>query len=337
MKIKAWGTRGSISINNTESRKYGGNSTCYEVISDYLPPYTKLIIDAGTGFVPCGTSYLPQLKNGLNYTVLLTHYHWDHILGLTISPPTFIDEIPLHVYGPVDQERGLKEVLDQLFQLPFFPVECSHIEHHIDIHSMHDFSERTLIVHPKLGFKNSTRVEVDAADAGDKIVRSKDREIPLQESLVIKMAPTTHGNSTCIAYRFEERPTGKVFVFCTDHDNMRGIPKSLGELFKGANLAIVDAQYDEEKYINHRSHYGHGTPLGAVQLCLAGDVEKLGLTHHDPMVTDDYLESQILTEAFEALDKISADSEFLDLLGATKVVLKRENIFLCADYEMYEV
>ena len=283
------------------------------------------------------SSYLPLLKHGLNYTLLLTHYHWDHILGLTISPPTFIDEIPLHVYGPVDQERGLKEVLDQLFQLPFFPVECSHIEHHIDIHSMENFEERTLIVHPKLGFKNSTREEVNEADCADGVIRSKDREIPLEESLVIKMAPTIHGNSTCIAYRIEERPTGKVFVFCTDHDNMRGIPESLGKLFKDADLAIIDAQYDEEKYINYRSHYGHGTPLGAIQLCLAGDVEKLGLTHHDPMVTDNYLEDKILQEAYDAFDQISGDPEFLQLLGASNVRLKKDNVFLCADYETYEV
>ena len=337
MKVKAWGTRGSISINNADSRKYGGNSTCYEVISDFLPPFTKLIIDAGTGFVPCGNSYLPLMNQGLNYTVLITHYHWDHILGMTIAPPTFVDEIPLHMYGPVDRGRGLKDVLDEVFRLPFFPVECSHIENHIDIHSMENFEERTLIVHPKLGFKNSTRKEVANADAGDKIIRSKDREIPLNESLVIKMAPTTHGNSTCIAYRFEERPTGRVFVFCTDHDNMRGIPKPLGDLFQDANMAIVDAQYDEEKYIKFHSHYGHGTPIGAVKLALSGDVEQLGLTHHDPMVTDQYLETMILPEAVRAFKNISKDKEQLKALGAKKVRLREENIFLCGDYQVYEV
>jgi phosphoribosyl 1,2-cyclic phosphodiesterase len=269
--------------------------------------------------------------------VLITHYHWDHILGLTVAPPTFVDEIPMHIYGPVDHGRGLRDVVDEVFRRPFFPVESDYIENHLNIHSMENFEERIMVVHPTLGFLNTTRVELLRAESSDGICCGREKKVPLAESIVIKMAPTSHGVSTCISYRFEERPTGKILVFCTDHDNMRGISEPLKEHFKDANLAIVDAQYDEEKYIKFRSQYGHGTPLGAVLLALSGGVEKLGLTHHDPMVTDHYLETVILKEAVDTLAKIKKDKDFLKTLETEKVKLKKENIFLCGDYGTYDV
>ncbi len=58
MKIKAWGTRGSIAVSNSENVKAGGNTTCYEVMSSCFPSNIRVMIDSGTGFVPAGWHYL---------------------------------------------------------------------------------------------------------------------------------------------------------------------------------------------------------------------------------------------------------------------------------------
>ena len=102
MKIKAWGTRGSIAISNAASIKTGGNTTCFEIDSVCLPAGTHLMLDAGTGLVPAGLTYMPEIGKGLNYVIMFTHWHYDHIMGMTLAPPTFIDTVPMTIYGPVD-------------------------------------------------------------------------------------------------------------------------------------------------------------------------------------------------------------------------------------------
>jgi len=95
MAVKAWGTRGSIAVSNRQSVFTGGNTTCFEVMSPCFPSTTKVMLDVGTGFVPTGHHYLLEMGNGLQYAIFLTHPHWDHILGMTLAPPTFIDIIPI--------------------------------------------------------------------------------------------------------------------------------------------------------------------------------------------------------------------------------------------------
>lgn len=95
MKIKFFGTRGSIPISGKKSARHGGNTTCVEVDSACLPKGTALIIDAGSGFVPASAELL---KEGVKEVVtLLTHYHHDHTGGLLLSPLTFIKSIKMKV------------------------------------------------------------------------------------------------------------------------------------------------------------------------------------------------------------------------------------------------
>jgi phosphoribosyl 1,2-cyclic phosphodiesterase len=337
MKIKAWGTRGSMAISNPRSRRYGGNSTCYEVLSECVPSGTKLMIDAGTGLVPAGHSYLPEIKDGLRYELFFTHYHWDHILGLTIAPPTFVDDIPMSFYGPIDNGVCLKQMLNHLFQRPYFPVEAASIHHKINFTSFNNLEKEAVLVHPEAGFQCLLLADVHSSQKNKEPLCINGIMKPLQECLLITLSPTNHGNAQVISYRFEELPTGRIFVFCTDHDNMQKPPKGLYQHFSGANLAIIDGQYDTEKYEKFHADYGHGTAAGAVRLALATGVERLGITHHDPMQDDEYLESMILVEAQQTFDDLSQCPKFHKLQNLTKVALDRAQIFLCGDYEVYEV
>jgi hypothetical protein len=72
------------------------------------------------------------------------------------------------------------------------------------------------------------------------------------------MIKTAHPEHT-ISYRFEERPTGKTFVFLTDHENTDGISNALRDHISGADLFIGDAQYDRPTYEARTAGYGHGT------------------------------------------------------------------------------
>ncbi|MBF0605949.1 MAG: hypothetical protein HQL61_00175 [Magnetococcales bacterium] len=339
MIVKAWGTRGSIAISNVDSVEAGGNTTCFEIMSECLPRGARLFVDAGTGFVPAGWNYLSEVANGLNYYIMLTHFHWDHIVGLTLSPPTFIDRIPMTIYGPMDNGHGPESMIKYLFNRPYFPVDAKKISHKMRFVTLSHYDVCVIVVHPIGGFtmiglddyKNIIKKNVQVALSKNKYL--------LSECLVIKMAKTNHGNANCISYRFEENPTGKVAVIATDHEDVAAISAELREHFANADLLIIDSQYDNQRYQTSTAGYGHGTPHGSIKHGIVCKVKKIGFTHHDPRSTDKHLKEIILQEAAIAISKIKATEEFLNTykLTASDLTLTEEDICLVRDYNVYEV
>jgi len=83
VKVKLWGTRGSIPAPGPETIRYGGNTSCVGVT---LADGSMLALDAGTG-IRCLGLALPDEPTRLH--ILLTHLHLDHIQGLVFFAPAF--------------------------------------------------------------------------------------------------------------------------------------------------------------------------------------------------------------------------------------------------------
>jgi phosphoribosyl 1,2-cyclic phosphodiesterase len=81
MRVTLRGTRGSLSSPGPDTVRYGGNTSCVEVIGD---AGTALVLDAGTGIRQL-SSLLP--RNLKRIDILLTHLHMDHIQGLGFFGP----------------------------------------------------------------------------------------------------------------------------------------------------------------------------------------------------------------------------------------------------------
>lgn len=337
MRLKTWGTRGSIAISNKDSVQAGGNTTCFEVFSGCLPAGTHLCVDAGTGFVPMGFQYLSEIPKGLNYVMLFTHYHYDHTVGLTLAPPTFIDSVPMTLIGPYDFRIGSKEMVDHIFHRPYFPVDSARIRHKMKFKPLEDFEVTVIAIHPDGGVGIFSRDKFVLAEQGKRQLSFGRSSHAIDECLIITMQPTNHGEQRCISYRFEERPTGRVLVIATDHEDQVSVPTAFLQHLKGANLTILDGQYDYQKYINSTGGFGHGTPTGVVKLALRAGVERLGITHHDPQSTDSFLTQVILKEAVTALARFSADVEFKKTYNVGEISLDASNVFLCVDYAEYDV
>jgi phosphoribosyl 1,2-cyclic phosphodiesterase len=77
MKVKFWGTRGSIPVPGKDTIIYEGNTTCLEM---NLMSGKKIIIDAGTGIRVLGNE-LQSHEQSLDIYLLITHIHWDHVFG----------------------------------------------------------------------------------------------------------------------------------------------------------------------------------------------------------------------------------------------------------------
>ena len=116
--IRFWGVRGSIACPGPETLRYGGNTSCLEVMCGDR----RLIFDAGTGLRPLGNALF---GNGaaVDGDIFLSHTHFDHICGMPFFRPFFSKENSFRVWaGHLIPERTLKKVLDDMMTAPLFPV-----------------------------------------------------------------------------------------------------------------------------------------------------------------------------------------------------------------------
>ena len=56
--VTFWGVRGTIPIPNENMLKYGGNTSCVEVLAINSNKNSSIILDAGTGIIQCAENAL---------------------------------------------------------------------------------------------------------------------------------------------------------------------------------------------------------------------------------------------------------------------------------------
>ena len=86
MRVRFWGTRGSIATPGPSTVRFGGNTLCVELITN---KGERLIFDCGTGARPLGLDLNHSVPRPLRATILLSHTHWDHIQGFPILRSSF--------------------------------------------------------------------------------------------------------------------------------------------------------------------------------------------------------------------------------------------------------
>jgi ribonuclease BN (tRNA processing enzyme) len=248
VELTFFGTRGSCPCAGDQYRVYGGNTSCVGVTVDGGEP---IILDLGTGLRALGaTLYGPDAGNKppLRASVLLTHLHLDHVVGLPFFAPLQHPDTVLDVYGPQQPAGDLGDALSSLVQPPFFPIPLALLPGQI---RCHDTSDEDLaigaakvrarsIAHrgPTLGF----RIEADGAS----VAYIPDHQQPVDE---------THLDDG-------------VLELCADVD-----------------VLIHDGQYSEAEQAA-KPHWGHSTVAFAVRIAREAGARQLVLFHHDPSHDD---------------------------------------------------
>jgi ribonuclease BN (tRNA processing enzyme) len=250
VKLRFWGTRGSLPSPRPGTARYGGNTSCVELRA---ADGSVVILDAGSG--------IQRLSDfgagGRRIDVLLSHLHMDHILGLGFFAALFQPDLEVHIWGPPSATFDLRARLSRYLSPPLFPVRLADLPCRLVLHDAprgtFDLPGVTvtadLVCHPgpTLGF----RIAADGAT---------------------------------LAYIPDHEPA------LGDDDFLRSVEWTSGfPLMAGVDVLIHDAQYTDDEYPAHVG-WGHSTIRQALALAEAAGVGTLSAFHHDPGHNDNQLD-----------------------------------------------
>ena len=300
MRVRFWGTRGSIGISLTSAdirdklaqalvqasgrtfmnyeeahayatseldfsvtHTFGGHTPCVEIepgSDEYF------VCDMGSGARAFGVHVLAkQAKRPATVNVFMSHVHWDHILGFPFFGPAYVPGTKIRIHGCHD-------VVEHAFRLqqaaPCFPVDFTQLAANIEF----------------------VRLEPD------------------KPHVVSGLTVTPHlqlHSGDSYGYRFEHE--GKVAVYTTDSEHKlenRAEAESFANFFHNADVVIFDAMYALAEAISVKADWGHSSNIVGVELCQMARARHLVLFHHEPANDDATLDS-LLKEArrFEELTR----------------------------------
>src|SRR3954466_4182298 len=122
MRVTFHGVRGSVPAPGPSTVRYGGNSACVEV---RLADGSLIILDGGTGIRELGKRLIQERFAGRMH-LLITHPHWDHIIGLPFFGPLFRRETRLSMYSFGQRWVG-RRGRPILFDGEHFPVQFAEL------------------------------------------------------------------------------------------------------------------------------------------------------------------------------------------------------------------
>jgi len=268
MRVKFWGTRGSIPVPGPTTIRYGGNTTCVEVEGR---DGTLLIIDAGSGIRPLGVELTKQGKNTPIH-ILMTHYHWDHLQGWPFFTPAYLPHSEFIIHGRASSPDELRIIFGDQMRFRYFPVEFKQLSSKFEFVPL---KENSL----KIGGLNIQTIE-QCHPGGTFGLRIWEKS-----RTFVFMTDHEAGLKEKIPHPYPD------YV----------------QFAKKAELLVHDAQFTAEE-LPTRKTWGHSSYEEALELAIDAGVKRLGLFHHAPERIDYEIDrfvthcNRILRERRKSLD-----------------------------------
>ncbi|MGA8363756.1 MAG: MBL fold metallo-hydrolase [Solirubrobacteraceae bacterium] len=256
--------RGSTPAVGGEFVRYGGHTSCVALAHDAGaeegapgPARPTLILDAGTGLQTAS-----KLLDGAPYTgtILLSHLHWDHTLGLPFFPAGDDENARVRVMVPAqDGGEDAAALLAGVMRPPYFPIEPTELRG--------DWTFATIA---------PSELELE----GFAVVA---REIP-------------HKGGRTLGYRIEDGHSALAYL--PDHcpttlgrgeDGWGEYHSAAIELARDADVLVHDAAMFPQELAAEAS-FGHAVADYAVELGRRAGVREVVLFHHRHDRNDDALD-----------------------------------------------
>ncbi|MCX6130346.1 MAG: MBL fold metallo-hydrolase [Proteobacteria bacterium] len=276
MKLRMWGTRGSlpramshdtfIHLVDTYAKRaekaglnsisefrnalrdgdlghpliYGGNTTCNEIIFKNH----RLFVDMGTGFADASSEVMAQGRT--EFTVFMTHLHWDHIMGLPFFVPLYMPGAKLTIYHV---HPHAPEFIKIQFNGVNFPIKWDELAAKVEF--------RKLKVYEPVKF---------------------------DELSVTPMVLDHPGAS--FGYRFDAQGASLMIGVDGEYKRLTREELGLDlPYYQNLDLLVFDGQYELDELAS-RYDWGHSSPPIGVNLALREGIRNIIITHHDPRASE---------------------------------------------------
>ncbi|HUS16901.1 MAG TPA: MBL fold metallo-hydrolase, partial [Chloroflexia bacterium] len=279
-------------VSGARYMRYGGNTACVSISSDTGHLF---ILDAGSGIRELGLDLSNAGGRGAGPPsgyLLLSHTHWDHIQGFPFFGPACARQARFSIIGGCGESGGLKALLAGQMDEGYFPVPFAALPAHLSFHALcegeHDLDCVQLALQEQRHTQPSTAFRLRFGARA--VVYASDNE---------PMNPPTPGNQLMGFDVVDER---------------------LVAFARGADMLIHDAQYTLDEYQSHVG-WGHNVPEVAVDTAILAGVRRLVLFHHDPVRTDDQIDTMLYRARERAGQMGATDLEVLAAHDGLNLVL----------------
>ncbi len=202
LRLEVLGTRGSTPIFGEPYAKYGGSTSCYFVTATTKDSQEAIFLDAGSGMVNA------EGIESSDISIILSHSHLDHILGLMVFPCLSNEEKRITIYLAKRGGLSAKEQIEALISQPLWPVKIDAYKAKVTIKDM-----------------------AESFDIGQVHVDTMESRHP--------------GGSSIIKLSFDGKTF--VYATDYEHGDAEK-EKKLAEFSKDADLILYDAQYTSSEY-----------------------------------------------------------------------------------------
>lgn len=251
MRVKFYGVRGSCPAPGPDTARHGGNTSC---VGARLADGTWVVFDAGTGLRQLGREiHEDRYKRPIH--LLLSHTHWDHILGLPFFEPIWNKDTHLMIHPLTNNRQERFRWRPTIFDEIHFPVPATDIPCKIE-----------LADHPRGQWQ-------------------------IGSATVIRIRLNHPGGAQ--GFRVEDSD-GSVFCYLTDNElKPPGTPtttiEQLAQFAHDADVIVHDAQYLPGD-MPHKHGWGHSLVDDVLKFGALAKPKRLVLFHHDPDRNDSDLD-----------------------------------------------
>ncbi|NTW97534.1 MAG: MBL fold metallo-hydrolase [Oscillochloris sp.] len=277
MIVRIWGTRGSYPVARAEMLRYGGNTTCVEVrVGD-----SCIILDAGTGLRQLGEALGREAHPPRTINLLITHTHWDHIIGFPFFKPIFEPHNRIEIYGLQRTQSSLRTTIANALSDPLMPISLEDLRAEMTFHEIHE----------GVVFQLGGQVQVCSAQANHPY-RALAYRIEA-DGAVLVFIPDTGPFHTVLFGDERIEWTGQPTPNSEDEiRSLADMRAKIVALARGADWMIYDSQFTEAQYARF-PHWGHSTAAQAREIAEEAGVGQLLLFHHDPHHTDAQIDAML--------------------------------------------
>lgn len=244
------GMRGSQPCTGGAFEEFGGDTTSLLLVG---AQGERLVLDAGTGMHAVARQ-LANTEPG-EVTVLFSHYHLDHMVGLTMNPLFYKPDWSFKFMGPTFAHGGVRDTVTRILAPPYWPVPWEQMDAHFE------FSE----------------FAPDEIEIGNLRVRG---------------CPMPHPGG-CLAYRIDDA-NGASLVYATDIE-WRNRTQTQETAFitmcsepRPTDLLVIDAHFAEanaDAFVG----WGHTSWQDGLEIATSAGIERVLLGHHAPEANDEAL------------------------------------------------